>query len=489
LTEANYAINVFLGTNIVLAAGGPGELYKASVYPKGQFGIHGLAFKAGLIAENLTESQFGLASIKFRWNVSGSYMQAIPRIFSTNFQGKDEKEFLADFFPSMSKMATNIFLKGYQWPFNPQRIENLQSSLIDILVHNEIQSGRHVFMDFLHNPIGNKSMKDFDINDLESEAYEYLKKAGAFQLTPIERLAYMNPLAIEIYRKNGIDLYVEPLEIAVCAQHNNGGFAVDKWWQSNIPHTFIIGEMAGTHGVRRPGGSALNAGQVGGLRAAEFIVNVYDCPTESGLIPVAFGGLPDYSNNQAEIDKQLSELIGKIECYKQSKGYAPEEVIDNIQSRMTAFAGHIRELNGAREALNESLELYKDIQQRGFSIKDAGNLITAVRAEYLTLTSIAYVKAIMELLIQGGGSRGSYLVLNEEGIEIHPNIVTKTNSKTLRFKPENVSFRNAILQIQYDENLPDLFRCTTILPRPIPTGRKAFEVAWQDYRQGKIYST
>ncbi|MCX5637778.1 MAG: FAD-binding protein, partial [Planctomycetota bacterium] len=205
LNESNYAINVFLGANIVLAAGGPGELYKASVYPKGQVGIHGLAFKAGLIGENLTESQFGLASIKFRWNVSGTYMQAIPRIFSTDAEGGSQQEFLTDFFPSMGKLATNIFLKGYQWPFDPQRIEGGQSSLIDILVFNETHpvkpglirpafgGGRHVFLDFLHNPIGNDSMEDFDISDLEPEAYQYLKNAGALHNTPIERLFAMNP--------------------------------------------------------------------------------------------------------------------------------------------------------------------------------------------------------------------------------------------------------------------------------------------------------
>ena len=85
----------------------------------------------------------------------------------------------------------------------------------------------------------------------------------------------MNPLAIDIYTEHGIDIRTEPLEIDVCAQHHNGGFVVDKWWQSSIPHTFVIGEMAGTHGVKRPGGSALNAGQAGGLRAAEYIANVY----------------------------------------------------------------------------------------------------------------------------------------------------------------------------------------------------------------------
>jgi len=475
LDKSDYAIKVFFGSNIVLAAGGPGELYKTSVYPKGQFGIHGLAFKAGLRAENLTESQFGLASIKFRWNVSGTYMQAIPRIFSTDAQGKDQKDFLAEFFPSMSKMASNIFLKGYQWPFDPQRICNLKSSLIDILVFNETQKGRRVFMDFLRNPVGTGSMKDFNINALEPEAYEYLKKAGAFQNTPIERLAHMNPLAIEIYKENGIDLYSELLEIAVCAQHNNGGFAVDRWWQSSVPQTFVIGEMAGTHGVKRPGGSALNAGQTGGLRAAEYIVNVYGSE------------LPDYSDKQAEIDKQLNQFVARIEQYKTSSGLVPQVVIENIQNRMTASAGHIRELNDARKALKEAVKLYKDIQQHGFKLEDAKEIITAIRAEHLALSSVAYLKAIVELLEQGSGSRGSHLVISEDGMEIHPDIRNYATGKVLKFKPENESLRNSILQIEYDESSPDLFQCRNIKPRPVPTDRKAFEPAWQDYREGKIY--
>jgi succinate dehydrogenase/fumarate reductase flavoprotein subunit len=472
---SNLAINVFLAANTILAAGGPGELFKTTVYPKGQFGIHGLAFKAGLIGANLTESQFGLASIKFRWNVSGTYMQAVPRLYSTDAGGKDDKEFLTGFFPTMSKMATNIFLKGYQWPFDPQKIENLQSSLIDILVFNETQKGRRVFMDFLHNPIGSDSMEAFNVDALEPEAKEYLQKAGALQKTPIDRLAHMNTPAIEIYQENGIDLYSEPLEIAVCAQHNNGGFAVDKWWQSNIQGTFVIGEMAGTHGVKRPGGSALNAGQTGGLRAAQYIVNVYGCE------------LPDYSDAQSEIDRQLSDIIDGLERYESSSGLAPEKVLEEIRSRMTASGGHIRELNDARKALKEAVKLYKDIQQKGFSVKDNKAIIRAIQAEHLALTSVAYLKAVVELLGQGSGSRGSHLVLAEDGIEIHPDVIDKTTGKPLKFKPENQSLRNSILHIEYDESSPDLFRSTTVKLRPAPKERKAFEPAWQDYREGKIY--
>jgi succinate dehydrogenase/fumarate reductase flavoprotein subunit len=374
-------------------------------------------------------------------------------------------------------MATDIFLKGYQWPFDPQRIEKLQSSLIDILVFNETQKGRRVFMDFLHNPIGSDTMEEFNIDALESEAKEYLLKAGAVQKTSIERLAHMNTPAIEIYKENGIDLYKEPLEIAVCAQHNNGGFAVNKWWESNIPHTFIIGEMAGTHGVKRPGGSALNAGQTGGLRAAEYIVNVRGCD------------LPDYTSEKKQINEQVAKLVSRLSSLVSRKSkVTAEEVIGQIQNRMTTSGGHIRELNDAKKALKEALELYKKIQQNGFALKDKKSIIKAIQTEHLALSSVAYLKAIVELLSRGSGSRGSHLVLSEDGIQIHPDVINKATGKPLKFKPENESLRNSILQIEYGEDSPDLFRCREIKPRPASIDRKAFEPAWQDYREGKIYS-
>ena len=475
VNKSNFAINVFLGANIVLAAGGPGELYKTTVYPKGQLGIHGLAFKAGLIGANLTESQFGLASIKFRWNVSGTYMQAVPRIFSTDADGKDEKEFLTDFFPTMSKMATNIFLKGYQWPFDPQRIENLKSSLIDVLVFNETQKGRRVYMDFLHNPIGNDSMDKFNIDELEPEAKEYLQKAGALQKTPIERLAHMNTPAIEIYKENSIDLYSEPLEIAVCCQHNNGGFYVDKWWQSNIPQTFVIGEMAGTHGVKRPGGSALNAGQTGGLRAAEYIVNACGCD------------IPAYTKNKTQINQCVKDVIAGLKKFSISSGLDPIETIGQIRNRMTKSGGHIRELNDATKALKDAAKLYKTIKENGFNSKDTKTFVMAIQAEHQALASVAYLKAVVELLKQGSGSRGSHLVLSEDGIEIHKDVIDKATGRPLKFKPENESLRNSILLIVYSEKSPTLFKNQNINLRPAPTERKAFEPAWQDYREGKIY--
>jgi hypothetical protein len=155
---------------------------------------------------------------------------------------------------------------------------------------------------------------------------------------------------------------------------------------------------------------------------------------------------------------------------------------------MTASGGHIRELNDAGRAFKDAVELYKSIGVKGFSVKDKKSNIGAIQAEHLALTSIAFLKAIVELLGQGSGSRGSHLVLAEDGVEIHPDVIDKATGMPLKFKPENQSLRNSILHIEYNEDLPDLFTSTTIKLRPAPTDRKTFEPAWQDYREGKIYS-
>ena len=473
VTDDNFGINVFYCENLVLAAGGPGALYETSVYPLGQTGIHGIAFKAGLAGENLTESQFGLASTKFRWNVSGTYMQVVPRIFSTDADGNDEREFLADFFPSMSKMATNIFLKGYQWPFDPQRIENHQSSLIDVIVFNETQKGRRVFMDFLKNPIGNGKMDAFAIEDLEDEALDYLKATDAMQSLPIERLKHMNPPAIDIYTEHGIDLFTEPLEIAVCAQHNNGGFGIDRWWQSNIKHTFIIGEMAGSHGVKRPGGSALNAGQVGSQRAAEFIVNAYGC---------------EIAKENADAASQIESVISKLSSLSNSAAaLTPAQAVARIQHTMTVDGGHIRKIENAENALNNTVEFYNDICENGLKVQSASDTLTAVQAQHLAFASVGYLKAIVQFLKDGGGSRGSYLVLKDDGVEVHPDIKDPDTGDCLKFLPENEELRKTVTRIQADENSQDLFTSQTIPVRPAPKDRKAFEPAWTDYREGNIY--
>ena len=153
-----------------------------------------------------------------------------------------------EYFPTTEKLINAIFLKGYQWPFNAERIANYGSSLIDMAVHIErIERNRKVYIDFIQNPTG------YEWEKLSAEAKEYLENTGATQAIPIDRLASMNPKSIKLYKNNGIDLYTEPLEIGVCAQHCNGGISGDIWWQTSIPRLFAIGEVNGSkHRIHRP---------------------------------------------------------------------------------------------------------------------------------------------------------------------------------------------------------------------------------------------
>lgn len=247
---------------IIAATGGASKVYKNTVYPDTQAGAFGLLADAGCKFCNLTEWQYGIASVGIKWNLSGSYQQVIPTYYSVDENG-NKTEFLNTVYKDVSTVCDNIFLKGYQWPFDSKKIHG--SSQIDLAVSREKAKGRRVYIDYRNNPEG------FDFTNLSHAAKEYLLSAGADGKIPFDRLKKLNPQAIAFYKSKGVDLLKEPLEIAVCAQHINGGADVDINWQTSVENLFAIGETAGTFGIYRPGGSALNSTQVGALRAAEYI--------------------------------------------------------------------------------------------------------------------------------------------------------------------------------------------------------------------------
>jgi len=477
ISAGDLGLAAFVAENWVLAGGGPGEIYRNSVYPRGQYGLHGPALEAGLEACNLTESQFGLASVKFRWNVSGTYMQTIPRIFSTDAGGGDEREFLTEYFPDMPSMATAIFLKGYQWPFDARRITGHQSSLIDLAVHQETAvRGRRVWMDFRRNPVGRSGWAGFDLAALAAEARDYLAKAGARQRTPIRRLAHMNTPAVELYAEHGIDLRRQPLEIAVCAQHMNGGFAVSAWWESSVLRTFVIGEMAGTHGVRRPGGAALNAGQVGAARAAEYIA----CTLPADVPDASAGRLA------GALKSVVVEMRGLVKK-SASAEVSCDEAMDEIRDRMTRFGAHLRSRQGAAEALRDAVAQYARLRREGLRLSSLRRTPEAIRALQQCLIHLAILKAICAMFDRGAGSRGSHGILDDGGAEMHPALIDPATGRPYRFKEENLALRDEILHLRYNPKAADLFDVRVQAPRPIPDRDVAFETAWAEFREGKIY--
>lgn len=264
LNQETNSIETIAAKTVIAATGAPACIYKNSVYPHSQHGMTGMLISSGVKLCNFTQWQYGLASVDFRWNVSGSFMQVVPRFVSIDENGT-EKEFLNDHFDSPSEAHNNVFLKGYQWPFSYDKIP--YSSRVDIAVHEQIRQGKKVYLDYTRNP------ESFNFNALSDEAKSYLSVNGAIAETPIERLKILNSKAIDVYSCQGIDLYTQKLRIAVSAQHNNGGIHTDENYHTCIKGLYVIGEAAGSFGLTRPGGSALNDTQVGGVVCAEHIKN------------------------------------------------------------------------------------------------------------------------------------------------------------------------------------------------------------------------
>lgn len=455
-------LEAYAAENVVLAVGGPGGLYKTSVYPESQEGGIGLALMAGARARSLPESQYGIASTGFRWNVSGSYMQAMPRIFSTTVDGENEREFLVDLFDSSDILSSSVFLKGYQWPFDVRKASG-GSSLIDLLVYREnVLRGRRVYLDFRRNASG------FDAGALAEEARDYLARSGALLERPIDRLSKMNPDAVELYAEHGIDIASVPLEIAVCAQHNNGGLAANHWWESvNVKHLFPVGEVNGSHGVYRPGGSALNAGQVGGFRAADYIARCYSAWT------VPQGEL------RAVAGERASAVLAWLDaCRQASRSWTTER--EAWQTRMTHAGAHVRSLRQLEEAVEGAWAQCRSLETSGCGGDGVMWPVRALASRHLCFAHAVYLDAIRYAVADGVGSRGSALVLDPAGRVLHEKL-----GPEWRMQLEDETFREKVLETEIDPG--GCVRHRWVERRPIPEDDTWFETAWARYRDGSIY--
>ncbi len=464
-TEAPYSYTVFGAENIVYATGGEAAMYQTSVYPVQQTGGTGVALRAGARGKNLTESQYGLSSTKFRWNLSGSYQQVIPCYISTDQDGNDEREFLNEVFTAPEKELQAIFLKGYQWPFDPRKLADYGSSLIDMIVYREtVIRKRRVFLDFRRNPASALRDGKFDFSLLTEEAYNYLKNSGSLQETPIERLEHMNHAAIELYRNHGIDLRTEMLECAVCAQHNNGGLTGNHWWQSNILHLFPVGEVNGSHGVYRPGGSALNAGQVGSIRASEYISSKFNGPAPDRERVLNAG--------KEAIDSALAfarEAQARHTDFDLGREYL------EMQERMSRCGACIRNIDEIRPAIAETGKQIERVQREASVKKE--DLVRLFCLRDLLTSQLVYLNAIADYIDQGGQSRGSYLIYNENGEKPLPSLPDE-----FRFSLDGDRFSEKIQEVEYCNGEIRFFWRDR---RPIPEEEDWFETVWHRFLDGE----
>ena len=454
--------------DLVIAAGGPGELYRDSVYPKHCFGALGLALEAGVEAVNLTESQFGIGtpSDGFPWNLSGTYAQSLPYIYSADTD-RIERNFLGDYYRTTQELASNIFRKGYQWPFHASRMLDFGSSLVDLAIFRETQMGRKVLMDFNRNPQPVPGDLPFSLDRLDADVRSYLKNNGALLGRPIERLKTMNPLSIELYRRYKKDITRDPLEFAVNNQHMNGGIAVDIWGRSSLDGCYAIGEASGTHGVTRPGGAALNAGQVMGQRCAEHI-------------HASRRAEPGYSLPRETVRTGIEAVTAGL----RDDGLDWRDVALEVQARMSDHAGFMCSAQDVREALAQARRLNGDIRSRGLRPDRADLAERCVQWRQMALVSDAVLTALDAYLSRGGGSRGARAIRDPDGTDVP--LIRTGALEAFRFRAERKQDRAEKIAIRFENGA---FACSFQQIRRHDHSRAAyFECDWAAFLTGAIYA-
>lgn len=330
------------------------------------------------------------------------------------------------------------------------------SSIIDILVYLESCKGRKVYLDYRKDPVDG----NFRFEDLDEEAREYLEKAGAAQLgPPLERLRHMNAPAVDFYLDKGVDLSKEPLEISLCAQHNNGGLTIDCWWQTNVSGLFAVGEVAASHGVYRPGGTALNAGQVGSTRAAQYIVSRCQGEASSVFDAVAADALQSMGTFADQIMSETSNV---------------RQIWQQAGESMSRCGAAIRNISEIREYQIQVKKELAELQQlvRIASKKELGQ---AFRLRDMLISQQAYLSAMADYIEQGGQSRGSALYTDLRGRKPFAQL-----PDTFTFTLDDGTRGTLVQEVCYQKG--DC-QCFWRPVRPIPEDDDFFENVWRSYRE------
>ena len=318
--------------------------------------------------------------------------------------------------------------------------------------------GRRVYLDFRKNPYG---LEELPYDKLENEAREYLENAHACFGTPLARLQFMNMPAYDLYLSKGVDLEKEMLEIALCAQHNNGGLDIDMWWQTNVSNLFACGEVAGSHGVYRPGGSALNAGQVGSTRCAQYISRHQD----NGAFDCDFDAI-----SSGAVAKHLDitrSIIGESDNVA--------SLTDKYQKLMDEVAGPIRNASKFDAAQSEFLGAFNDFTKI-VKVNSQNRLWLAYRLRDALLGEMMYIGAMKAYTLAGGKSRGSAIYTSENGT------APEKMEDVFRFELDDGALNDQIFEITYS---PNGFGSSSRPVRPLPEGGGFFENVWREYRENK----
>lgn len=225
-----------LANSIIIATGGPGEIYPYTLMPVGSSG-YGPSLGLRIGAE-LVDMEF----VQFYPTMIAE--EGLPKLFVD--------------YVTLLKYGADIVDENNASIFKKNNIDEpfkLTRDSLSILMAKEMEGEKSLFLDC-------KSIRDKDISENSQLAW-----------------------AINSLESKGVPIRLRKIRVSPYAHFFMGGLRADVNCATNIPGLFVAGEaMGGIHGANRIGGNAFTACMVFGFRAgisASLFCNTVDLGDEN----------------------------------------------------------------------------------------------------------------------------------------------------------------------------------------------------------------
>ena len=200
--------------------------------------------------------------------------------------------------------------------------------------------------------------------------------------------------AMDIFRRNNIDLTRQPVEVFPIAHYQMGGIEVNTNMESCVPGLYAAGELVGgANGANRLSGNALPEAVVFGERAGE------------GAARFALGKAKPAWDDAAAATHL--ELIREARAREAGKGASPASLMGELKDLMWRKVGPFR----SDGALGEALEHIRTMRERDLpqAFVSAERIHNASMVEWFELRSGLYAaEALAMAALNRRESRGAH---------------------------------------------------------------------------------
>jgi len=334
--DRNGEVILFRSDSTVIATGGGTRVYDISTNSSSGTGDgYALGYRAGAEVIDMEQIQFHPTGAVYPYDARG-------RLVTEAVRGE-------------GGVLKNKLGERFMTRYDPERMELSTRDVVSRSIATEILEGRGtehggVYLDVTHLPA----------SQVESRL----------------------PVMLEQFLKFGVDIRVEPMEVAPTAHHIMGGLRIRTDGSTTKMGLFACGEVAGgVHGANRLGGNALADTQVFGKRAGEA----------AGKAEVH---KKDYDPAQVETErKRLDEYV--------TGGSEPPKVWSKLKLSMWEGAGIFRTL----PALEQTRSVIQHLQSLKLRARTPENLVECCTVRNMLTTA----SLIVESALLRPESRGAHV--------------------------------------------------------------------------------